>query len=314
MKHLKTRLLPLLAVALSFGATATMKAGTGASSPTARAIVTVQAKAGAHPAQLNSDDLLVYEGKQRAQVTSIKALKGDDAGLQLFIYLDDSTSASTLGSRLPELKTFIRSLPATTQVAIGYMRNGGFSLAQPFTTEHADAVNALRLPMGTPGGNGSPYFALSYLVKHWPSKEHVQRRAVLMLTDGVDRYYNNQTMDDPYVDAATKDSQRLGVLVYSIYLRGSGFYSAGGWGVTMAQSRLQDVSNKTGGECFLEGLTTPVSLTPYLDQLNNRLAHQYEVTFVASKTAGLLPVTFRSELPKVKLAAPHDVSVRTNAS
>lgn len=316
MKLLKTHLLPLLAIAFSIGATANLKAADAdASSPTARAIVTVQAKHGTQPAQLNSNDLFVYQGKQRAQVTGVKALQGDDAGLQLFIYLDDSTGASTLGSRLPELKTFIRSLPATTQVAIGYMRNGGFSLAQSFTTEHEDAVNALRLPMGTPGGNGSPYFALSYLVKHWPSKERVQRRAVLMLTDGIDRYYNNYEVNDPYVDAATKDSQHLGVLVYSIYLHGSGSYpSRGGWSTTMAQSRLQEVSNKTGGECFLEGLMTPISLTPYLNQLSDRLANQYEVTFLASKESGLQPVTIRSELPKIKLLAPRDVVVRSNAS
>lgn len=316
MKPFRTHLITLLAIASSIGTTANLKAaGADASSPTARAIVTVQAKHGSQPAQLNSNDLFVYQGKQRAQVTAVKPLQGDDAGLQLFIYLDDSTGPLTLGSRLPELKTFIRSLPATTQVAIGYMRNGGFSLAQPFTTEHEDAVNALRLPMGTPGGNGSPYFALSYLVKHWPSKEQVQRRAVLMLTDGVDRYYNSYEVNDPYVDAATKDSQHLGVLVYSIYLHGSGLYPGrGGWSATMAQSRLQEVSNKTGGECFLEGLMTPVSLTPYLNQLTDRLANQYEVSFLASKESGLQPVTIRSELPKVKLLAPHDVVVRSNAS
>jgi hypothetical protein len=315
MKIQNTYLLPLLAFGLATGTIAALNAAETDTSPArANAIVTVQAKSGSQPAELSSKDFFVYQGKQRAEVTSVKALQGDNAGLQLFIYLDDSTGPATLGSRLPELKAFIRLLPETTQVAIGYMRNGGFSLAQPFTTEHEDAVNSLRLPMGTPGGNGSPYFALSYLVKHWPSKEHVQRRAVLMLTDGVDRYYSNRQLDDPYVDAAIKDSQHLGVLVYSIYLHGSGFNPGGDWSVTMAQSRLRDVSNKTGGECFLEGMSTPVSLTPYLNQLNDRLAHQYEVTFVANKDAGLLPITIRSELPAVKFVAPKSVVVRANAS
>jgi hypothetical protein len=315
MKIRNIYLLPLLALGFAIGTVPDLNAaGTETSTASANAIVTVKVKGGSEPAELSSKDFFVYQGKQRAKVTSVKALKGDDAGLQLFIYLDDSSGPSTLGSRLPEIKNFIRSLPETTQVAIGYMRNGGFSLAQPFTTEHQDAINSLRLPMGSPGGNGSPYFALSYLVKHWPSKEHVQRRAVLMLTDGVDRYYSNRQLDDPYVDAAIKDSQHLGVLVYSIYLHGSGFSPAGGWSVTMAQSRLQDVSNKTGGECFLEGLTTPVSLTPYLNQLNDRLAHQYEVTFVANKDAGLQPITIRSELPAVKFVAPQSVAVRGSVS
>jgi hypothetical protein len=194
------------------------------------------------------------------------------------------------------------------------MRNGGFDLVQGFTAEHSKAAGSIRLPQSTPGINGSPYFALSYLVKHWPSKEQTGRRAVLMLTDGVDRYYTNRSTEDPYVNAAIKDSQHFGVLVYSIYMRGEGLYGSGGWTVNMAQSRLDQVSKATGGEAYFEGFTTPVSLAPYLKQLNQRLNNQYRVTFLADKNSGLQRVEFRSELPGVKIIAPQQVLVKGDHS
>jgi hypothetical protein len=283
-------------------------------SPTANAVITVKgSRASLEAKQLASNDVFAYSGTNRAQVTSLQALKGDNASMQLFIFLDDSTRSGVLGTQIPELKNFVRSLPPSTQVAIGYMRNGGFDLVQKFTEDHEQAANAVRLPTSTPGINGSPYFALSYLVKHWPSKEETGRRAVLMLTDGVDRYYDNRSTNDPYVDAAIKDSQHFGVLVYSIYMHGAGLYSSSGWGVTMAQSRLDDVSKATGGELYTEGLTSPVSLAPYLSELTDRLNNQYRITFVASKDSGLQPVRFKTEVPGVKIIAPQKVLVKASS-
>src|SRR5208283_1076941 len=172
--------------------------------------------------------------------------------------------SSSLGIQLPELKRFVESLPATTQVAIGYMRNGSFGLVQGFTADHQKAAGSLRLPLSIPGENGSPYFALSDLAKHWPSKESTDRRAVLMLTDGVDRYYGGAVMDDPYVDAAIQDSLKEGLLVYSIYLGGAGLYGRSQWETNFAQSRLGEVSEETGGHAYFQEFTDPVNIAPFL--------------------------------------------------
>lgn len=306
----------LFASALLVGASsAAMAADADAASATANAVITVKpVRSGAEAKTLGSNEVIAYTGKNRAQVTSVERLQGDQAAMQLFIFLDDSTRSGALGTKIPELKSFVRSLAPSTQVAIGYMRNGGFDLVQSFTADHSQAADSIRLPQSTPGINGSPYFALSYLVKHWPSKEQTGRRAVLMLTDGVDRYYTNSSNDDPYVDAAIKDSQHFGVLVYSIYMRGEGLFGTGDWTINMAQSRLDQVSKATGGEAYFEGFTTPVSLAPYLKQLDQRLNNQYRVTFVADKNSGLQRVEFRSELPGIKLIAPQQVVVNGNHS
>jgi len=315
MKLTLHSLLPGLAVAAMLAAMPSYGASANAGGSSASAIITVKrARAALEVKPLASNDVFAYTGKNRTEVTSLQPLQGDQASMQLFIFLDDSTRSGTLGTQLPELKNFVRSLPASTQVAIGYMRNGGFNLVQGFTTEHEQAANSLRLPQSIPGVNGSPYFALSYLVKHWPSEEQAGRRAVLMLTDGVDRYYENNSTSDPYVDAAVKDSQHFGVLVYSIYMHGAGFYSSSSWGVTMAQSRLDQVSKATGGELYAQGLMSPISLAPYLSELTDRLSNQYRITFVASKDSGLQPVQFRTEVPGVKIIGPQKVLVKADHS
>ena len=195
-------------------------------------------KAGAAPVSLAANDLTVRAGKTSLPVVRLDRLAGDMAGMQLFIFLDDATRSSALGDQLGQLKTFVQSLPASTQVAVGYMKNGGVALKQGFTTDHAQAAGALGLPMAMPGMNGNPYVALSDLVKHWPSQEATNRRGVLMLTDGVDRYWGARVVNDPYVEASARDALKAGVTVYSIYLRGAGFYGESDYVTNIAQSRL----------------------------------------------------------------------------
>jgi hypothetical protein len=252
----------------------------------------------------SAGDLIVQQGKNPARVVGFERLAGDLAHMQLFVLLDDSTSSASLGTHLPELKSFLGSLPETTEVAVGYMRNGTFALAQAFTTDHPKAAAALRLPAAMPGINGSPYFALSELSNHWPSKEPAGRRAVLMLTDGVDRYYQTADMDDPYVNDSIHCALKQGVMVYSIYLRGAGLYGRGSWATTFAQSRLIQVSQETGGYAYFEGLADPVTIAPFLTDLENRFANQYRLTLAPLPEKGVQPVKVRPETPAVKVDSP----------
>jgi hypothetical protein len=161
-----------------------------------------------------------------------------------------------------------------------------------------------------PGENGSPYFALSDLAKHWPSKESTDRRAVLMLTDGVDRYDESGTIEDPYVDAAVQDSLKDGMLVYSIYLRGAGLYGRSGEVTNFAQSRLIEVSQETGGHAYFEAFTDPVTIAPFLSDFQNRLENQYQVIFEAPNGKGDQSVKVRTEVPGLKIEAPTHIFVR----
>lgn len=278
--------------------------------PTQMVVTVLPAKAGGQPASLGAKDVTVQSGHTREAVVGVQHLTGSSADMQLFVLLDDSTRSTSLGNHLAELKAFIKSLPATTQVAVGYMRNGTFGLAQAFTADHEIAASALRLPDGTPGQNGSPYFALTDLAKHWPSKESTDRRAVLMLTDGVDRYYVTGTIDDPYVDAAIHDSLKDGMLVYSIYLRGAGLLGRRGEVTDFAQSRLIEVSQETGGHAYFEAFSDPVTIAPFLTDFQKRLDNQYLVTVQLSGGKGEQPVKVRTEVPGLKIEAPTHIYAR----
>jgi hypothetical protein len=244
----------------------------------------------------------VVEGNTPAPVMRMERLAGDLADMQLFVCLDDSTRTSSLGTQIPELKRFVESLPASTQVAVGYIRNGVFPGAQGFTADHQNAAGAIRPPMALPGGNGSPYFGLSELVKHWPSKKATGRRAVLMLTDGVDPYYGAAMLDDPYVDTTVWDAAKEGVTVYAIYLRGAG--SGGDWATNIAQSRLMQVTEETGGYAYFQDFTDQVTISPFLQDLQHRLENQYRVTIEALNGKGVQPMKLRSALPGLKIQGP----------
>ncbi len=284
--------------------------------PTQMVITVLPTRSGAEPASLEARDLKVLHGNEPAPVVRLQRLTGNFADMQLFVLLDDSTRSFGLGNHLSELKAFLESLPATTQVAIGYMRNGTFGLAQPFTADHEKAASALRLPVAMPGENGSPYFALSDLAKHWPSTDSTDRRTVLMLTDGVDRYYDTGTIDDPYVDDAIHDALKDGMLVYSIYLRGAGAYGRSGAVTNFAQSRLIEVSAETGGHAYFQGFTDPVTISPFLSDFQHRLENQYQVTLEVLNKNGALnkngdqPVKLRTEVPGLKIEAPTHIYAR----
>lgn len=303
-----TGMIAVALMAANPGFSASVPTATGV--PTQMVITVLPSPGGSRPQSLEAGELTILRGNTPAPIVRLQRLAGDSADMQLFVLLDDSTRSSSLGTHLPELKTFLESLPATTQVALGYMRNGTFSLAQSFTADHQHAASALRLPAAIPGENGSPYFALSDLVKHWPSKQSTGRRAVLMLTDGVDRYDGASDMDDPYVDAAMHDALKEGVMVYSIYLRGAGSYGLSARVTNFAQSRLMEVSEETGGYAYFLGFTDPVTISPFLHDFQDRLDNQYRVTIGALNEKGVQPVKLRTELPGLKVQAPTHIFVR----
>jgi len=275
-----------------------------------QAIVTVQAASGQAGTNLQAGDVSVTVNKAPAPVTQMDRLSGDLAGMQLILLLDDSSRSASLSTHFSELRTFLRSLPPSTSVAIAYMSHGTYSLTQPFTTDHNAAANALRLPTAIPGENGSPYFALSELAKHWPSQDATTRRAALVLTDGVDRYFTSMVEDDPYVDAAVHDAEKNGIAISSIYLRGAGFYGRGSWTTTMAQSRLMQVSEETGGRAYFEGISDPVDIAPFLKDVQDRFAHQYRLTFQALNEKGAQPVSYRSESPELRVEGPTQIYIK----
>ena len=275
----------------------------------ARAIVTATTKSAEDTTAVPRQSISLYENRKLQDVTGWNPLRGERSGLQLVVLLDDA-SRGNLGTQLNDLRTFLTALPPTTQVAIGYMRNGTPNLLQGFSSDHAQAAKSLRLPTGTSGINGSPYFCLSDLVKHWPGGDSNVRREVIMVSDGVDRY-NGARFDpeDPYVQAATEDAQRAGVIVYSIYYKGAGRLDQNTLIVDGGQNYLTQISTATGGQVYLEGLGNPVSFAPFLSDIQRKLQNQYELTFASSAKPGLQAIRVKTTQPNTKLMWPSRVQV-----
>lgn len=271
----------------------------------AKMVVTVEARHGSTVPVINREDVMVYEGHDRDQVTDWVPLQGDHGGLELFILLDDGLSTS-VGSQLNDLQKFIGAQPATTAIGIGYMRDGTVAVAQNLTTDHAQAAKALRLPIGERGISASPYLSITDLIKRWP--DHPERREILMISDGADALYGGGP-GDPYVDQAIEEAQRAGVIVFSIYAPGAGHYGHSFWRMNWGQNYESQMSDQTGGESYYLGLGGPVSFTPYLEDLAQRLTRQYLLTFVAKpeKKAGARQVKLRTEVPNAELVAADKV-------
>jgi hypothetical protein len=149
-------------------------------------------------------------------------------------------------------------------------------------------------------------------MKRWP--DHPNRREVVMVTDGIDRAQRGLR---PYglslisldVDSASAVAQRTGIIVHTIYYPGVGRLHHNFWEATNGQNGIAKLSDETGGESFFLGLQAPVSLKPYLDQIQNILENQYLLTFQAkpSKKAGLQSVALATEVAGVEFASANGV-------
>lgn len=275
----------------------------------AHLLVTVEPRHGSNIPVINREDVMVYEGRDRDAVTEWIPAQGDHAALELMILLDDGANVS-LGSQLEDIRQFINAQPATTKIGVAYMQNGIARVVQDLTDDHAQAAKSLRLPLGIGGVNASPYFSLTDLVKRWPAS--TARRELLMVSDGVDRYYGIGDLDDPYVSEAIDNAVRAGILVSAIYTPGVGHFGHSYWETYWGQLYLSQVAERTGGEAYYIGFTgAPVSFAPYLDDLGHRLAHQYWLTFLAKppKKAGWQRVRLATEVPNVDLISAGRVYV-----
>jgi hypothetical protein len=315
---MKTRIMLMLCFALTTVAmfvaassSLSQQAATATTVPV-RVAVTANVASDRRMPQINPEDVVVKQGKQRLQVTEWIPAQGDRAGLDLFILIDDVTS-SRVGVNLDELRTFINAQPSTTSVGVGYMRNATVQIVQNLTNDHAAAANALRLPLGSAGAYGSPYLSAVDLMKRWPETQN--RREVVMVTDGIDRARGGPRWrglsNNPDVDSASAVAMRTGTILHTIYAPGSGRLHRNYWEATNGQMNMARLSDITGGESFYLGLQSPVSFKPYLDDLQKVLDNRYWLSFSAKPGTkpGLQYVTLSTEVAGVEFSAPDAVWV-----
>jgi hypothetical protein len=278
-----------------------------------QAVVTVLPKQGVEtPARVSQRDLqLAVDGKQ-TDITRWTSLQGPDNHLEMVLLIDSSGRAS-LGNQMGDIAHFLQTLPANAKAAIAYMRNGRAVFSAPLSTDHAQVARELHMPGGSPGSNASPYFCLSDLAQHWPSPDLTARREVVMITDGIDNYSPGffDSQQDPYVEAAINDAVRARLVVYAIAWKSQGFAGQSLYQASAGQNLLLEVAQATGGKNYWEGLSNPVSLQPFLEDLTRRLKNQYELGFVARLVGKpeVESLKLKTNAPETIIDSPREVFV-----
>jgi hypothetical protein len=194
------------------------------------------------------------------------------------------------------------------------MRNGTVQIAQDLTTDHTRAAKTLRLPFASSGTYGSPYLSAIDLMKRWP--ETSNRREIIMISDGVDRFrggprHRGLGYLSPDVDSASVVAQRTGTMIHTIFANGVGRRASNFWEITNGQNSMAKLSDETGGESFFLGTQTAVSFRPYLDSLQSDFENRYLLEFnaVQGMKPGLQSVRLTTEVAGVELSSADNVWV-----
>jgi len=264
--------------------------------------VTATAKKDAQPPALSKNDVELYQRKERVQIADFK--RGET--LYLAVLIDDSLR-SDIANQWSDLRAFLMAQPQTTYVAVAYARNGVAMVAQDFTTDHALAAKALRLPLGNIGAGTSPYLSVQDWIKRWPVSG--QRSSIILFSSGIDYFRGGPATLDPDLDTTIARAQKQNINVWTIYAldagrRGRGSFRAFNW-----QSNLDRLSQQTGAESYSLGLGAPVDLKPYFDRIQMNLNNQYLLAFVGDggQKGKYESVKVTSEVRKVGFLTPSEV-------
>ena len=265
------------------------------------------------PPAISQSDVSVYSGKDKQNVIAWVPAQGDKANLELAIVIDDSDRID-IGNQISDITTFIKSQPKSCGVAVFYASNGTVQAASQFSTDHEAVAKSVRLPLGRVAAYSSIYLSLMDLIKRWPVTG--ARREVLLMADGIDRFRGDPFSPD--VDTTIERAQRAGVMIHTLYASGIGAFSRNMFQVNYGQSNLAKMADGTGGEAFFQGLQTPISFAPFLDQLNVVLNNQYWLKFETprskKKNGEMRSIRIRTEQKDVDLSAPSRVFVPGGAT
>lgn len=254
------------------------------------------------------EDVTAFSGSSRLNVTRWVRAQGSDANLQLAILIDNDLGTAMVGRNMQDLQDFINAQPSTTSVGVFYAQNGAATPIGPFTTDHAQASKAIRLTLGRQGDSPSIYLSLADLAQRWQSTVTARREA-LVLASGFDPL--DPGVEDPYADAAVSAVEKAGIDVHIILVPRARY--ADTFRDNISEGKLMQASTVTGGQDLFDGAFVPVSLSPFLKNLDAALNNQYLLTFEigrSNKKAGeLRPLRVRTEESGVKLYAPQQVLV-----
>lgn len=316
MQHQEKLRTPLISFAITaavaLAGVAALRADSGL--PDKAVPVTVTVTATSHDraaAEVSQNEVVVRQDGDVRPIVSWKPAERADSRLELAIMIDDQASRK-ISSNLDELRQFVRGQSPNTKIAITYANYGTAETAQPFTTDHDRAAKAIRMPSAIRGTSNGTYDSIREFVKHWPDDGN--RRVMLLISSGID--LTDGIVDtNPYqnipLDNAIQAAQRANVGVFTIFASGDTRALRNPYLTNNGQGSLERLASETGGHAFFQGLSTPISLQPFLKQLNEMLGRQYVLTILAeADTKGEYSrLKLTAEQSGVELHAPKHIRV-----
>ncbi|HEX4900134.1 MAG TPA: hypothetical protein VFV61_06340 [Pyrinomonadaceae bacterium] len=226
------------------------------------AIVTVAAAVASFAATSNHSD---KTKGQRRVLTPVN----------LAILIQDDL-VSQVGNELDETRDFIRSLPAGSQVMVGYITTGTLQVRQPFTTDLEKAASSLRIVTSSTSASAfNPYVEVVEALRKFESGKG--KNVLLLISDGLDtsRGFDSSAAGNTLdLHRAIDNARKRDVAVYTFFAPSVGLTSHNRLAVSYGQSSLNRLANETGGKAFFQG-SSFVSFSPYFRRLREALNEQY---------------------------------------
>ncbi|MGI8918816.1 MAG: hypothetical protein ACR2H6_09445 [Pyrinomonadaceae bacterium] len=195
--------------------------------------------------------------------------------INLAILIQDDL-VSQVGNELDETRDFIRSLPAGSQVMVGYITTGTLQVRQPFTTDLDKAAGSLRTIMSSTSASAfNPYVEVVEALRKFEAGKG--KNVLLLISDGLDtsRGFDSSAAGNTLdLHRAIDNARKRDVAVYTFYAPSVGLTSQNRMAVSYGQSSLNRLANDTGGKAFFQG-SGFVSFNPYFRKLREALNEQY---------------------------------------
>jgi VWFA-related protein len=254
-------------------------------------LCSVRDKRGAYIGNLTKDDFTIFEDGKPQTIRYFN--RENDLALTLGLLVDVSGSQENLiGVERQAATQFFAAVLGKKDMAFLISFGSEAELLQDYTNSHRllrDALDKLRVNAAVTGLHPGPVPTISqprgtvlfdavYLATTDRLKGEVGRKAIVLITDGVDQGSRLKLQD------AMMAAQKADAVIYSIYYVDPSAYGArGSWSIGPSDSDLRKMSEETGGKLFRAGRKT--SLDDIFRQLQEELRNQYAIGYTPASEA-----------------------------
>jgi hypothetical protein len=195
------------------------------------------------------------------------------APVNLAILIQDDL-VGHVSNELDRTREFIQSLPAGSEVMVGYIRSGSLQVRQPFTRDLGKAARSLRILISSTSASPyNPYVEVLEALRKFESRNR-NPNVVLLISDGLDvsrGFDAASVLNSIDMNRASEEAKRREVSIFCFYAPSVGLSRQNLLAASWGQSSLNRISHETGGKAFFQGTTDFVTFDSYFERLTHAL-------------------------------------------